>query len=249
MTSLDSSTYLISASLDEEHRERDEYPFNLPAVQGFREMRFHPSVTFLVGENGSGKSTLVEALAVALGFNAEGGSRNFNFATRETHSELHEHLNIVRGIKRPKDGLFLRAESFYNVATAVDRLNDEGGDSPLTASYGGKSLHQQSHGESFISLIRHRLQGMGLYVMDEPEAALSVARQLEFLALMHELIHKGSQLVIATHSPVILSYPDAAIYQIDKTGIQAVAYEETEQYQLTRYFLNNYEAMLREVLD
>jgi predicted ATPase len=211
-------------------------------------MRFHPSVTFPVGENGSGKSTLVEALAVALGFNAEGGSRNFNFATRETHSQLHEYLNIVRGIKRPKDGFFLCAESFYNVATAVDRLNNEGGGSSLTASYGGKSLHQQSHGESFISLIRHRLRGMGLYVMDESEAALSVARQLEFLALMHELVRKGSQLVIATHSPVILSYPDAAIHRIDSAGIKEVAYEETEQYQLTRYFLNNYEAMLRDVL-
>jgi predicted ATPase len=243
------SAYLISASLDKAIRDCDEYPFNLPAVIGFTDLVFHPQVTFLVGENGSGKSTIVEALAVALGFGAEGGSRNLSFATYNTHSSLHEHMNIVRGVKRPKDGFFLRAESFYNVATALEKIDGGPDRPPLNASYGGKSLHRQSHGEAFLSLIRHRFRGNGLYIMDEPEAALSVARQMEFLALIHELTKKGSQLVIATHSPIIMSYPNSLIYQVSAEGLRPISYEETEQYQLTRYFLNNHKAMLSDLLD
>jgi predicted ATPase len=223
----------------------DQYPFNLPVIRNFSKLQFHSQVTFLVGENGSGKSTLIEAIAVALGLNAEGGSRGLNFATQETHSELHKHLRIVRGIKRPKDGFFLRAESFYNVASAIEDLNSDGG---LAARYGGRSLHEQSHGESFISVLRHRLRGDGLYIMDEPEAALSVQRQMEFIRLMDELVERNSQVIIATHSPIILSYPNAMIYQINDGILCQVAYEETSQYQLTKYFLNNYKQMVNEIL-
>jgi len=237
-------SYLRSVECIDE-RPFDQYPFNLPVIRSFSKLQFHPQVTFLVGENGSGKSTLIEAIAVALGLNAEGGSQAFNFATRETHSEFHKYLHIVRGVKRPKDSFFLRAESFYNVASAIENLN---GDGRLVASYGGQSLHKQSHGESFISVLRHRLRGDGLYIMDEPEAALSVQRQMEFIGIIDDMVKKNSQLIIATHSPVILSYPNATIYQIVDGTLHQVVYEETPQYQLTKYFLNNYEQMLNEIL-
>lgn len=246
MNSLDTSTYLLNMSLDSQYKNHDQYPFSLPAVRALDTLNFHPKVTFLIGENGSGKSTLIEALAMAVGFNAEGGSRNFNFSTSATHSQLYQLLKVARGVVRPRDGFFLRAESFYNVASAVDDNNKEAGG--LLDAYGGKSLHQQSHGESFMSLVRHRFRGQGLYIMDEPEAALSVSRQMEFLALMHKLVQNKSQLVIATHSPILLSYPDATIYQISDDEIKTVNYEETEQYQLTKYFLSNYQTMLKEIL-
>jgi predicted ATPase len=241
------SSYLISVSLDRTVTKRDEYPFNLPAIRGFTDLRFHPRVTFIVGENGSGKSTIVEGLAIALGLNAEGGSFNLSFATHDTHSSLHEYLRIVRGTRRPKDGFFLRAESFYNVATMVDQINNNVGYSSQHANNDSKPLHGQSHGEAFLSLVRHRLQG-GLYMMDEPEAALSTTGQMEFLALIHELVGKGAQLIIATHSPIIVSYPDALIYEVDGESLQEVTYEQTKQYQLMRYFLNNYKSMLRDII-
>ena len=161
----------------------DEYPFSLPAVRELFELSFHPAVTFLVGENGSGKSTLLEAIAVSAGFNPEGGSRNFAFSTRASHSDPARYLRLSRGYKRPKDGYFLRAESFYNVASEIDRLDEEPGfRPPIKSSYGGKSLHAQSHGESFMALLTERLRGAGLYILDEPEAALSPSRQMAALA-------------------------------------------------------------------
>lgn len=196
----------------------NKYPFNLPAVKTMSKLEFHPKVTFLVGENGTGKSTILEAIAIACGFNAEGGTKNFNFYTQNTHSELSDHIRLVRGVRTPKDGFFLRAESFYNLATNIDELERER--SGILASYGGKSLHQQSHGESFFSVLMNRFNGDGLYILDEPEAALSPARQMAMISRIHELVKEGSQFIIATHSPILMAYPNAVIYEIkDKISV------------------------------
>ena len=225
------------------------YPFALPAVTALDRLTFHRPVTFLVGENGSGKSTLLEAMAIALGFNAEGGSRNFRFDTRPSHSELHQYLRPVRGVPRPRDGFFLRAESYFNVATEIERLDAEPGPgAPIGPSYGPRSLHEQSHGESFLALVEHRFRGHGLYLLDEPEAALSPMRQMALLARLHALVRAHSQFVIATHSPIILAYPDAAIHECGPNGLRCLAYEETEHFRITRDFLNRYPAMLRTLL-
>jgi predicted ATPase len=217
----------------------DSYPFNLPAVRHLQVLPFHPAVTFIVGENGSGKSTLLEAIAVALGFNAEGGSRNFNFGTRASHSVLHEYVRIAKGFRRPRDGYFLRAESFFNVATEIERLDESGPGDPIGPAYGTRSLHEQSHGESFMALLTHRFRGRGLYVLDEPEAALSPQRQLAALARIHQLVKQGSQFIIATHSPILMAYPEARIYACTEKGLRRTDYEDTEHYQVTRDFLVN----------
>lgn len=227
----------------------DRYPFCLPVVRSLHQLDFHPKVTFFIGENGSGKSTLLEAIAVSLGFNAEGGSRNFNFGTRRSHSELHEYLRIAKGFKRPRTGFFLRAESFFNVATEIENLDAEPGlGAPVIGAYGGRSLHEQSHGESFLTLLTERFGGQGLYVLDEPEAALSPQRQLAVLARLHELVREGSQFVIATHSPLLMAYPDARIYQCGADGVTQVAFEDTEHVRVTRDFLADPERMLRRLL-
>ena len=224
----------------------DRYPFNLPAVRTLDRLELHPAVTYLVGENGSGKSTLLEALAVALGFNPEGGSKNVRFTTRSSHSNLHEFLRVTKGFRRPQDGWFLRAESFFNVATEIELLDAEPArTAPIIASYGGRSLHEQSHGESFLSLLMNRFGGHGLYLMDEPEAALSPQRQLSVLSRIHELVMAESQFVIATHSPILMAYPDAWIYQCTEAGLERVAYLETEHYQVAKDFLENPARMLR----
>lgn len=205
-------------------------------------LTFDRSVTFLVGENGTGKSTLLEAIAVACGFNPEGGSRNFNFSTRATHSELCDHLTVVRSAY-PRDGFFLRAESFYNVASNIEDLDDAV--PGLLDSYGGVSLHRQSHGESFLALVQNRFGPEGLYLLDEPEAALSPTRLLTLMGQIHLLVQEGAQFVIATHSPILMAYPDACIYQLSEDGIRRVGYRETEHYCLTRRFLENPERMLQ----
>ncbi len=219
----------------------DEYPFCVPAIRHLERLDFHPSVTFFIGENGSGKSTLLEAIALKLGFNAEGGSKNFNFATRETHSSLHEFIRLERGIGHSTDNFFLRAESFYNLASEIDNLEVQYGSGKI-------SLHQQSHGEAFLSLLANRLQGDGIYLFDEPEAALSPQRQLSVLTLLHRLVYHHSQIIIATHSPILLAYPNARIYQFAADGITEIKYTETEHYQITRDFLNRHERMLEILL-
>lgn len=219
----------------------------LPAVNWLKDHRLmlDSPVTFLVGENGSGKSTLLEAIAVACGFNAEGGTRNFTFSTRATHSELGEYITVARR-RYPRDGFFLRAESFYNVATNIDEMDEDFSYSPkVIESYGGVSLHRQSHGESFLALVQNRFGGNGLYLLDEPEAALSPTRQLTLLGEMHHLVHRDSQFIVATHSLILMAYPRARIYQLNESGIEPVQYRETEHYQLTRRFLENPERMLR----
>jgi predicted ATPase len=218
--------------LRERISDANRFPYTLPAVRYLTTLAFHPKVTFLVGENGSGKSTLLEAIAVACDMNPEGGSRNFNFASRASHSSLDESLRLARAPGFPGDSYFLRAETFYNVATEIERLGVQGG-------YGDVSLHEQSHGESFFALFCHRFRANGLYLMDEPEAALSPNRQLQFLALLHDYVRSGGQFVIATHSPIIMAYPDACIYLLDTEGIREVAYTDTEHYQVTRGFLGN----------
>lgn len=226
-------------------RERKAYPYNIKALRNLTELEFTNPITFIVGENGMGKSTLVEAIAIQAGFNPEGGSRNFNFETMNSHSALFEDLKITRTAWRNKDGYFLRAESFYNVASEVSRLyGDSGG--YLERAY-GHSLHHCSHGESFMALLHNRFWGDGLYILDEPESALSLSRQMNMMVRFKELLQQKSQFIIATHSPILLAYPGAEIWQLDEKGIQKVAYEDTDQYRLTKFFLNNPERILKEL--
>lgn len=202
-----------------------------------------------VGENGTGKSTLLEAVAVAYGFNPEGGTKNFDFSTEDSHSELWQALTLVkRGFA--SDGFFLRAESFYNVASNIDQMDRTpsfGG--RIIDSYGGVSLHHRSHGESFLALVQNRFGGHGVYLLDEPEAALSPTRQLTLLAQIHALVERDSQFIIATHSPILMAYPGAEILEFSEDGIRSAAYRETEHYQVTRRFLEDPERMLRYLLE
>lgn len=225
------------------------YPFALPAIRHFSSIDLHPKVTLLVGENGSGKSTLLEAVAVALGFNAEGGTRNFRFSTRASHSVLHQYLRLAQSIHKPRDGFFLRAESFFNVASQIEELDKGPGGPSIINSYGGRSLHEMSHGESFLALMMERFGGNGLYILDEPEAALSPQRQLAMLSRMHDLVRRNSQFIIATHSPILLAYPEARIYSCSAEGIHPIRYEDTEHYQVMHDFLVNPQRMLDVLLD
>jgi len=241
-----SKQYIVEIRLKREAVESfDEYPFSLAAVRPLETLELHPAVTFFVGENGSGKSTLLEAIAVAYGFNAEGGSRNFRFGNRASHSELHRFLRIAKGLPRPRDGFFLRAESFFNVATEIEKLDAEpGGGPPIGPTYGERPLHEQSHGESFLALLVNRFRGEGLYLLDEPEAALSPSRQLSVLTRIHDLVALKSQFIIATHSPILMAYPEAYIYAFSAKGIERIAYKDTEHYRLTCDFLSNPQRML-----
>jgi predicted ATPase len=220
-----------------------DFPFNLPAVRHLSSFAFHPKVTFLVGENGSGKSTLLEAIAGQCDLNPEGGSRNFKFGTRESHSILDRYIRLKKSILLPLDAYFLRAESFYNVATEIERLGPE-----IASAYGDKPLHAQSHGESFFALFENRFHGAGLYLLDEPEAALSPSRQLSFLTLLHNFCEGGAQFVIATHSPIIMAYPEAWIYVLGDAGPAQVPYEETEHFKVSRAFLSNPRKMVNLLL-
>jgi len=250
MPTWDARNFLVRATLRREKvTSFADFPFSIPAIGELDTIEFDRPVTFFVGENGSGKSTLLEAMAIGMGLNAEGGSRNFRFATRESHSNLSDFLRLARSARRVRDSYFLRAESYFNVATEIEALDREGGGPPIIDAYGGKSLHEQSHGESFFSLFMNRLRGNGLYFFDEPEAALSPTRQLSFLSRLHDLVKDGSQFLIATHSPILLAYPDAAIHVLDGGPPQRIEYRDTEHYGVTRTFLNDTERMLDILLE
>ncbi len=215
------------------------YPYSIPALTNFKSLRFHPDVTFIVGENGSGKSTLIEAIALHMGFGFDGGTKGVQYDPREKASDLHLHLKSVKSFSRPNSYYFLRAETFYKVASYLAEIDP--------GKKFGEHLHEFSHGEAFMATL-DKLGDKGLYIFDEPEAALSPSRQLAALAKIHELAEsRRSQFIIATHSPILLSYPNATIYKLDEGGITHVQYEETEHYLVTREFLNNYKRVLRDL--
>ena len=237
------NTQLIrSVSIDWAKIEPSSYLRSISALRGVEEVTFERPVTFFVGENGSGKSTLLEAIAVAYGFNPEGGTRNYSFSTYDSHSELHRAIRISRGFRRAELGYFLRAESFYNVATMEDEYSRGPGGVP-------QHFHEKSHGESFLQLAQNVFRGNGLYLLDEPEAALSPQRQLTLLIEIHKCAQEGAQFIIASHSPILLGIPGAEILSFDSGTIHTVAYEETESYSVTEVFINHREQLLHRLLE
>jgi predicted ATPase len=241
------STHVVAPRDDE---QRAGYPWELPAVAALvREgIELDPKVTYLIGENGTGKSTLVEAIAIAAGMNPEGGSSSFSYSTRASHSGLADSVRLVRGARRPRTDFFLRAESFFTAATYLEDIREETNEDALKP-YGVSSLHEKSHGESFLALVVNRFGPDGFYLLDEPEAALSTQNCLTLLRRVHELVSEGSQFVIATHSPIVLAYPEAKILSCSEAGIETVAYEEAEPVRLTRSFLEGRERFLQALLE
>lgn len=227
----------------------DQYPFSLNIIKNLKNIEFPTQVTFFVGENGTGKSTILESIAAKIGFGPEGGSKNINFKTSAENTYtgsqlLAEHLTLSWRMK-PVNGYFFRAESFFNVANYIDYLQQDCGGNAYV-SYGGKSLHEQSHGESFLSFFQSRLGTNGLFIFDEPEAALSPQRQLVLLSIIHEMCkNPNSQFIIATHSPILLAYPNATIYSCDLGILTSIAYNDTEHYRITKNFLDNPDLYLR----
>ena len=234
----------ISSILFDNLLEKNSYLNDLPIIKYLadnKELKFASNITFFVGENGTGKSTLLEAIAVAYGFNAEGGTKNFSFSTKDTHSELSEHLTLIKR-DYAKDGFFLRAESLYNAATYIDEVK-------ATHNYGNVSLHNQSHGESFLSIVQNRFSGNGLYLLDEPEAALSPMRLMTLLIEIDNLLKNNSQFIIATHSPILMAFPNAEILQFSESGIKNVKYYDTEHYKITKLFIEEPEKMIHHLID
>lgn len=247
-----SNLYVNKVSLTKEIPEGN-YLKDLSVVKNLKKtegIRFHKPVTFLVGENGVGKSTLIEGVAVATGFNPEGGTINFNFSTKSSHSDLHNYLTVSRGYKKHRDGFFLRAESFYNVASNIDDMDEVVSiGTPVINSYGGVSLHKQSHGESFMSLVENRFGGNGLYILDEPEAALSPMRLMRLMCYMQQLVNNNSQFIISTHSPILMTFPNAEILEITEDEIRSVDYKDTEHFMITKRFMDAPEKMIESLLN
>jgi len=238
---MDGNLLIQSVSIDWSALDEDSYIREIEALRGMDHLEFCKSVTFFVGENGSGKSTLLEALAVEYGFNPEGGTLNYSFSTYDSHSELCDAIRLSKGICKSKRGYFLRAESFYNVATQEEEYSKLPGGIP-------QEYHYQSHGESFLSLAQSYFNGRGLFLLDEPEAALSPQRQLTLLIEIHRCMSEGAQFIIVTHSPILLGMPDAQILSFDDGPIHAIEYEDTDSYQITSLFLNDRERLLRQLL-
>lgn len=232
--------YLRSVTFDKT-ADNTTYPYSVPVIQENSNLEFMKPVTIIVGENGIGKSTLIEAIALASGFSPEGGSKNMLVQTANTTSELHKHIKITKGIRRPKDGYFLRSESYFNVASAIEDLDkDPLGGPPVTSYYGGQSLHHMSHGESFMALLTNRLYGKGFYIFDEPEAALSPNRQIEMITRINELCSQQSQFIIASHSPIILGIPGAEIWHVQSSGkIKIEYYGNLDHVRVTEKFIKN----------
>ena len=212
-----------------------EFPFTLPSVKAIDQLELHSAVTFFTGENGTGKSTVIESIAVAAGFNHEGGSKNFNFSTAENSPILSRAIRLSRSAERMRDGYFYRSESFYNVITQINKLDKEQGlTPPIKNSYGGRDLHSRSHGESFLDLTLFRFSGKGLYI-------------LVLLSRINELVRKGSQFIIATHSPLLVAYPGASILEFSSRGIDPVNYEETENFALMKQYFRDPEYFMKQL--
>ncbi len=248
---LENHNYIQEIRIEKPKQTMEEkYPFSIPAIQEFKTMELGAPVSIFVGENGSGKSTILEAIAIAAGFNPEGGSINFSFSTKDSYSVLNEYIQLVRGVYRPKDGYFLRAESFYNVATNIEELDRTV--PGLYHSYGGKSLHDQSHGESFLALVENRFSPNGLYLLDEPEAALSPTNQLVLLRYICDLVKKGSQFLICTHSPILLCCPNAQVYELSREKGRAICrmdYRETNLFRFYSGFLRSPQRVIAALLE
>ena len=233
--------YLTGLKIKWDRIEHNSYLRKIAAIKSLDELAFRSPVTFFVGENGSGKSTLLEAIAVAYGFNPEGGTLNYSFSTYDSHSELHDAVRLIRSFNKAKWGYFLRAESFYNVATAEEEYSKIQG---IPQHY-----HEKSHGESFLSVIQKNFDQNGLYILDEPEAALSPQRQLTLLLEMSKCVKNDSQFIIVTHSPILLGYPNADILSFDEGEIHTIDYEDTQSYQITKMFINDRKQILRHLLE
>ena len=229
-----------SLSMDWNRIEQNSYLRKIDAIKNLEELVFEKPIAFLVGENGSGKSTLLEALAVAYGFNPEGGTKNYSFSTYDSHSRLHEAIKVSKGYRKAKWGYFLRAESFYNVATKEKEYED--------FDHPSEKYHEKSHGESFLAVVQKQLKPNGLYLFDEPEAALSPQRQLTLLMEICSYAKQGSQFIIATHSPILLGIPGAQIISFDEGTVHNCEYEDTESYKVTEMFINNRDALLERLL-
>ena len=236
-----SDLFIRAACMDWDGIGKDSYLWTIPAIAGVERVDFERPVTCFVGENGSGKSTLLEAMAVSYGFNPEGGTKNYSFSTFDSHSELCDSLRLIRGPRKARWGYFLRAESFYNVATAEAAYSQSGG-TP-------QHLHEKSHGESFLATVQNNFRGGGVYLLDEPEAALSPQRQLTLLREIHTCAQTGAQFFIVTHSPILLGLPGAAILSFDDGPLHPIAYEETDSYQITSLFLSDRKRILRSLLE
>ena len=234
--------FLQKATIDWEKIDEDSYLRDIPAIRKMKSLSFHKPVTYFVGENGSGKSTMLEALAIASGFNPEGGTKNYSFSTYDSHSELCDALRLTRSLRRASWGYFFRAESFYNVATKEEEYSKGPGGIP-------HYYHEKSHGESFFALAKDNFSPNGLYFLDEPEAALSPQRQLAYLREIYLCAKKGAQFIIVTHSPILLGLPDAEILVFDDNKPHPCAYEQTDSYSVTSLFINHRERVLRDLLD
>ena len=230
--------FIREAAIDWDVVPRDSYLRDIPALKGFDRLAFDSNVTFFAGENGTGKSTLLEGIAVAYGYNPEGGTRNYRFSTYHDVSELEEAIRLVKGYRKRNSGYFFRAESFFNVATVTNLQYNDDGRLP--------DYHAQSHGESFLSFLQDEARE-GVYLMDEPEAALSPQRQLTLMRHIYYMAMEGSQFIIATHSPILLGLPGAQILNFSDEGIWPIRYEDTESYQITKLFLERRRQMLDEL--
>lgn len=239
--------------LRQDIKDWNHHPFAVPSIKNIHELEVKSNLVFFIGENGSGKSTLLEAVGANFGFGKEGGSKNIKYSTTEESSaeQLSDKLRLAWR-QKPLSGYFLRSESFFNIASFIDELKKDPGDGANAyLPYGGISLHQQSHGESFLALFKNRFSKKGFYLLDEPEAALSTQRQLTFLAILHSILEKNThvQFIIATHSPIILAYPNAQIFSFDNGEVKEVQYKDTEIYKTTSSFLANTDIFLNKLFE